>query len=156
MNQFHSTSIAYHQIFNQEKKYINFPFLNYKLLEWWDLQKKFLLNRIFKNPRFIQFCNKSNLSIDENSLLISDTSGRALKLARVTITRNERITHKGNWKFYAFFNEKIHSVFKILKAAIIDIILSETKVTLDTIPDLKKWLKKNWLEDFDEIKKYFF
>ncbi len=126
------------------------------LLEWWTRQENFVINRILSNQVFIESCRKHKIVVDKDSTMVIDSKKNSYKLARVSVTQTGNIRHKENWKYYAFYNDKIRTVIDVLKAAIFDLVLQKGNISSAQIPDLRNWLKINWLEEFEKLKEYFF
>lgn len=125
------------------------------LFKWWRLQEEFFSNRILSNVMFIDMCEKNNLNVEPSSFEICSEEGDLFHLVKVTVTTSNNIVHKSNWKYFGFHNIKIRNMMKVLESVICDSIVEQTETEVNSINNIKHWVKNNLREPFNFLKDIF-
>ena len=90
-----------------------------------------------------------------SSGIITDKKEEQYYIGKVSIRGDNSVQHKNKWKLFPIHNPDFIRLFKILEAVICEITASMQNISFDKITNMKNWLKNNWLEELDSIKKYF-
>ena len=105
--------------------------------------------------KFIEMCDEKNLNIKPSSLEICNEEGDLFHLVKVTVTANSNIVHKSNWRYFGFHNTNIRNMMKVLESVICDIIVEQTEIDVNSITNIKHWVKNNLREPFNFLKDIF-
>ena len=95
------------------------------------------------------------MDIKPSSLEICNEEGDLFHLVKVTVTANSNIVHKSNWRYFGFHNTNIRNMMKVLESVICDIIVEQTEIDVNSITNIKHWVKNNLREPFNFLKDIF-
>lgn len=123
-------------------------------LEWMKRRDEFV-ERIIQDSNFRNFCEKYGFSLDKNNYTLISKEGNIFRLAKVSMDSGGRLRRLSSWKLFKETENSCQKIKSTLKALIYDITVQERNVNTKKIDNWEKWLKDNWLDEFESIKNYF-